>query len=239
MVAILLPCGWPCTYTHRYTRAEHEQSKQTIQQLLRELMLLRDAISRSGQGAAGGRSSNPAGECATCLSPVCSGQLRGPVPLAPLLCLVVNARRVGDNVVHVICRLPAGALDMSSGGGGSPKAGSKQMSKGQLLNELHAMRSRMAEEQSRRREAEVEKVTRVTAARVLRCAVLCWGHAPGAWLEHTHLHSAADAHVVAITTAVSCGPCADVCVCAAAAGAYCVKEHTMAAAVAGTRQSCV
>lgn len=35
---------------------------------------------------------------------------------------------------------------------------SKQMSKGQLLSELHAMRSRMAEEQSRRKEAEAEKV---------------------------------------------------------------------------------
>jgi hypothetical protein len=59
------------TCTRRYTRAEHEQSKQTIQQLLRELMLLRDAISRSGQGAAaaGGRSSLPAG--VSRLLPVC------------------------------------------------------------------------------------------------------------------------------------------------------------------------
>jgi hypothetical protein len=36
---------------------------------------------------------------------------------------------------------------------------SKQMSKGQLLSELQAMRNRMAEEQIRRREAEAEKVS--------------------------------------------------------------------------------
>jgi hypothetical protein len=38
---------------------------------------------------------------------------------------------------------------------------SKQMSKGQLLSELQAMRNRMAEEQIRRREAEAEKVSDV------------------------------------------------------------------------------
>lgn len=121
------------------------------------------------------------------------------------LCSVGNARRVGDLIRSVTCRLTAGALDTSGGGSGSPKAGSKQMSKGQLLNELHVMRSRMAEEQSRRREAEVEKVTRVTAGRhaALCYAVLCWGHAPAAWLQYTHMHSVKDADVVAIVTAVT------------------------------------
>jgi hypothetical protein len=50
--------------------------------------------------------------------------------------------------------------------GGSPTAAAaaaaassnKQMSKGQLLTELQAMRARMAEEQSKRMEAEAEKV---------------------------------------------------------------------------------
>lgn len=63
----------------------------------------------------------------------------------------------------------------ASGGGGSPMAAStsKQMSKGQLLSELHAMRSRMAEEQSRRKEAEAEKVGLTLGMLcVLRCCVL-------------------------------------------------------------------
>lgn len=50
-----------CAVLCRYTRAEHAESKQTIQQLLRELMLLRDAISRS-QGSAGGRANNGPGK---------------------------------------------------------------------------------------------------------------------------------------------------------------------------------
>lgn len=114
-----------------------------------------------------------------------------------LFSCVAIARLVGDPR-SVTCRLPAGALDTSNGGSGSPKAGSKQMSKGQLLNELHAMRSRMAEEQSRRREAEVEKVTRV-----LGCAVLATCFRCTAGNTHlTHLHSVEDTHAAAIVTAV-------------------------------------
>jgi len=115
----------------RYTRAEHSQSKQTIQQLLSELMLLRDAMSRSqGSNTAGGRS----GTC-------------GNNPPGIAVNGSGNSSRGG------------GGTDGGAGSPtASSLTSSKQMSKGKLVSELQQLQVRYAEEAARRKEAEAEKV---------------------------------------------------------------------------------
>lgn len=115
----------------RYTRAEHSQSKQTIQQLLRELMLLRDAMSRSqGSNTAGGRS----GTCGN------------------------NPPGIAVNGSSSSSRGGAGTDGGAGSPTASSLTSSKQMSKGKLVSELQQLQARYAEEAARRKEAEAEKV---------------------------------------------------------------------------------
>lgn len=149
-VVTLDPCATPAAPappfnndTHascvcRFTRAEHSQSKQTIQQLLRELVLLRDAISRSQGISSGGGAGGGGGGRGS------SGAL---------------AAMANGGGGH-----SAGRSQGTDGGGGSPMAAtatpaaSKAMSKGKLLGELQQLRVQMAEAESRQKELEAEKV---------------------------------------------------------------------------------
>lgn len=115
----------PC----RYTRLEHQQAEQTIQQLLRELMQLREITGKLQQAAAAGSSGGS--------SAAAAGTSRFAVASA-------QGGIYGSS----------GGVEAS----GSSSPVSKTRSKGKLIGELQQLRAAMAAAESKLGALEAEKV---------------------------------------------------------------------------------